>query len=206
MKSLIKELVAKYKKEVEFEYSPTHQLSISNKGFDDQLLVLFLTYNLVGSTKKSLSYIADGITYPRTNDNAVHFFNLNADGDLVLLNVTQSKKSEDPTEQVKKQISSILRSLFQLERGNKTFADKSFIDHFNSIMDDQEEDFTELSKIIYILTDAELNEKELKVLDNYANVSAGDYENVSIFIIDKSRITRQQGWNFYKIFLLFLKK
>ena len=191
MKSLIKELVAKYKKEVEFEYSPTHQLSISNKGFDDQLLVLFLTYNLVGSTKKSLSYIADGITYPRTNDNAVHFFNLNADGDLVLLNATQSKKSEDPTEQVKKQISSILRNLFQLERGNKTFADKSFIDHFNSIIDDQEEDFTELSKIIYILTDAELNEKELKILDNYANVSAGDYENVSIFVIDKSRFSKE---------------
>ncbi len=191
MKALVKDLVVKYKKEIEFDYSPTHPLSISNKGFDDQLLVLFLTYNLVGSTKKSLSYIADGITNPKTNENAIHFFNLNADGDLILLNVTQVKKSEDSVDQVKKQISSILRNLFQLERGNKTFAEKSFVDHFNGIMDDQEEEFTELSKIIYIITDAELSEKEIKSLDTYANVSAADYENVSIFLIDKSRFLKE---------------
>jgi hypothetical protein len=189
MNTLIKDKLTQYKKEVEYSYVPTDSMVISNKGLEEQLLVLFLAYNLVGFTKKSLSFIKEGLTIPKTQENAIHFLNLNSDGDIVLVNVNQHRKSESGVQQIKNQITGVLRNVFQLERSNKTFADKEFVNHYNNLMESLEEpEFTDVTKLIYVVTDYELTDRELKEVDNYANVSASDYDNVSVFVIDLNRL------------------
>jgi hypothetical protein len=191
MNTNIDNLLKIYSANFENSYNTLDPMHISNKGKDEQLLVLFLMFNLIGDSKKSQMTIKEGITWPFKKDNFINYFNSNQDGDLILVNSKSLKTNETKLDQIKSQISGILRNIFQLEKGNKVFAEKSFVTHFNSVMDDLEgADLADLTKQVYVVVDAELTINELSEIDGYANSAAGDYENLSLSVIDLSRFSK----------------
>jgi hypothetical protein len=182
-----------YTDNIEKNYTVLEPLHISNKGLDEQLLVLFLAYNLVGDSKKSLSTIKDGISWPFTKENFINYFNLTSDGDLIFVNAKALRRNEDPLDQIKVQISGILRNIFQLEKGNKVFANKDFISQYNSVMDELEDpDLSDVIKQVYVVIDANLSDLEFDEINGYANSAASDYENLSLSVVDQSRLSKQK--------------